>query len=83
MKVELIRIGNSQGIRIPRVVIDQCGFGWRLEMRVEGENLIITRTKVARNGWDEAFKARTERGDDPPHFPEELEHSFDQTEWEW
>ena len=52
MKVELICIGNSQGICIPRrVVIDQCGFGRRLEMRVEGENLIITRTKVGRNGW--------------------------------
>jgi antitoxin MazE len=57
MKAKLIRIGNSQGIRIPRAVIDQCGFGRRVEMRVEDENLIITRTTAVRSGWDEAFEA--------------------------
>jgi antitoxin MazE len=83
MKAELIRIGNSQGIRIPRAVIDQCGFGRRVEMRVEGENLIITRTKAPRSGWDEAFKAMAEQGDDAPLFSDDLNDSFDRTEWEW
>jgi antitoxin MazE len=69
MKAELIRIGNSQGIRIPRAVIDQRGFGRRVEMRVEGENLIITRKKAVRSGWDEAFKAMAEQGDDATLFP--------------
>jgi len=27
MKVELIRIGNSRGIRIPKPLIEQCGLG--------------------------------------------------------
>jgi antitoxin MazE len=83
MKAELIRIGNSQGIRIPRVVIDQCGFSQRVEMRVEGESLIITPAKAARSGWDEAFKAMAAHGDDAALIPDDLEHSFDQTEWTW
>jgi antitoxin MazE len=83
MKAELIRIGNSQGIRIPRAVIDQRGFGRRVEMRVEGENLIITRKKAVRSGWDEAFKAMAEQGEDATLFPDDLEDSFDRTEWEW
>jgi antitoxin MazE len=83
MKADLIRIGNSQGIRIPRAVIDQCGFGRRVEMRVEGENLIITRTKAVRSGWDETFEAMAAQGDDAPLLPGDLENRFDRTEWEW
>jgi antitoxin MazE len=54
MKVDLIRIGNSQGVRIPKAVIEQCGFGSRVEMRVEGDSLIITPATAARRGWDRA-----------------------------
>jgi antitoxin MazE len=42
VKTSLVRIGNSQGIRIPKRVIEQCGFDERVEMRVEGQSLIIT-----------------------------------------
>jgi antitoxin MazE len=83
VKADLIRIGNSQGVRIPKAVIDQCGFDRRVEMRIEGDSLIITPVKPARSGWDEAFKAMAERGDDSALFPEDLEHSFEQEEWEW
>ena len=83
MKADLIRIGNSRGIRIPKSVIEQCGFGSRVEMRVEGGSLVITPGRAARSGWDEAFKAMAERGDDAPLVSEHLAQRFDNTEWEW
>ena len=83
MKADIIRIGNSQGVRIPKAVIDQCGFGPRVEMRIEGERLVITRVMATRSGWDEAFKAMAGRGDDAALLPENLRHGFDDTEWEW
>jgi len=83
VKVELIRIGNSRGIRIPKAVIEQCGFDQKVELRVEGSSLVITPEKAARSGWDEAFKAMAERGDDTALLPDDLAHSFDGTEWEW
>ena len=83
MKADLIRIGNSKGLRIPKAVLDQCGFGQRVEMRVEGVSLVITPAKTARSGWDEAFKTMAEQGDDAALLPEDLEQSFDQAEWEW
>jgi antitoxin MazE len=67
----------------PKAMLDQCGFGRRVEMRVEGDSLIITPARAARSGWEEAFRAMAERGDDAALFPEDLEHSFDETEWEW
>ena len=27
MRIELVRIGNSRGIRIPKPLIEQCSFG--------------------------------------------------------
>jgi antitoxin MazE len=83
VKVDLIRIGNSQGVRIPKAMIEECGLGQRVEMRVESGSLIIAPAKAVRSGWDEAFRAMAERGDDRALFPEDLEHSFDDTEWEW
>ena len=42
MKTELVRIGNSRGIRIPKPIIEQCGFGERVELRVENHRLIVS-----------------------------------------
>lgn len=36
-----------------------------------------------RAGWDEAFRKMAERGDDALLIPDDLEHSFDEEEWEW
>jgi antitoxin MazE len=83
MKADLIRIGNSQGVRIPKAVIDQCRFGPRVDMRIEGDRLIISRVTAARSGWDEAFKVMAERGDDAALLPDHLAHGFDEAEWAW
>ena len=83
VKADLIRIGNSRGIRIPKSVIEQCGFGSRVEIRVEGASVVITPVDAVRSGWDDAFKAMAEQGDDALLLPDDLEQSFDETEWEW
>ena len=80
MKANLIRIGNSQGIRIPTAVIEQCGFGQRVEMTVEGDRVVVTRAET-RGDWDRAFQAMAEQGGDVALLPDRLEHGFDETEW--
>jgi antitoxin MazE len=44
MKVALVPIGNSKGIRIPRSIIEQCGFGDQVEMRVSEGTLVLAAT---------------------------------------
>jgi antitoxin MazE len=83
MKADLVRIGNSRGVRIPKSVIEECGFEGRVEMRVESGSLIITPARRIREGWNDACKAMAARGDDKLLLPDDLEHSFDDTEWEW
>jgi antitoxin MazE len=83
MKVDLVRIGNSRGVRIPKSLIEQCGFESQVEMRVEGSHLIIAPTQRIRDGWEQAFSAMAERGDDEPLLPDDLTNDFDEEEWEW
>lgn len=83
MNIEIIRIGNSQGIRIPKSVLQQCGLVDRAELTVEDGCLILKKPRVARQGWSEAFEEMAKRGDDAPLFPDHSLNSFDDTEWEW
>ena len=52
MKVEIIKIGNSQGIRIPKTVLRELGSAGPLDMRVEGGCLILEPVSDPRKGWD-------------------------------
>ena len=39
MKTELVRIGNSRGVRIPKPFIEQCGLGETVDLRVADDCL--------------------------------------------
>jgi antitoxin MazE len=56
MKVELVRIGNSRGIRIPKPVLEQCGFRDTVELRVENDRVVIAPGRTPCEGWEEAFR---------------------------
>jgi antitoxin MazE len=82
MKAELVRIGNSRGLRIPKPVIEQCGFGETVELRVENDRLIISPERQPRQGWDEAFRAAGSAASDDLLLPE-FSNAFDREEWQW
>jgi len=57
MKVDIIPIGNSKGIRIPKVLLEECGFGESAQIAIENNQLVLSPVLKRRSGWDEAFKA--------------------------
>jgi antitoxin MazE len=82
MKVALVRIGNSRGIRIPKPIIEQCGFADAVELRIESNHLVIAPARLPREGWEEAFRdagssARDKLLLDTPS------NQFDREEWQW
>jgi antitoxin MazE len=83
MRVELVRIGNSRGIRIPRALIEQCGFGSAVELTVRENRLTIAPERSARQGWREAFLRGGPAGADDPAFEMLPSNEFDKAEWEW
>ena len=61
---ELVQIGNSKGVRIPKALIEQAGLeGSELELRVVRGGLLIKPVRQPRQGWDEAIRAAVERGE--------------------
>lgn len=65
MKTQLIKIGNSRGIRLPKAIIEQVGLGQDVELRVEEGRIVIQAVdEDPRAGWEEACRLMAERGDD-------------------
>jgi antitoxin MazE len=83
MKIELVRIGNSRGIRIPKPVIEQCGFGDTVELHVEQNRLVIAPDRCPRQGWKQAFAAAGSSSHDPLLFEGMPPNEFDAEEWTW
>jgi antitoxin MazE len=81
MKVDIIPIGNSRGIRIPKALLEQCGFGNSVDIQVENDRLVLNRTAEVRRGWEDAFKAMAFRRDDG--LLETPATTFDEDEWKW
>jgi antitoxin (DNA-binding transcriptional repressor) of toxin-antitoxin stability system len=44
MKARIVRIGNSQGVRIPKPLLEQTGLADEVELEVEGDCLVIRAT---------------------------------------
>jgi antitoxin MazE len=84
MRARIIKIGNSQGLRIPKPILEQTGIMDDVEIEVEKNKIIIRPVKNVREGWNDAFKLMGEKGDDEPILNGELiSHSWDNEEWEW
>ena len=71
MLTTIRRLGNSQGILIPKPILQQVGLVDQAEMLVEGDSLILRRPKSAqRAGWAESAKQVAAAGDDGLVLPE-------------
>jgi antitoxin MazE len=82
IRTRIVKIGNSRGIRIPKVIIDQVGLEGEVEISVQRDHLIIRSSSSPRDNWDEQFRAMAERGDDQlldPPTPTQ----WDRDDWQW
>jgi len=83
MRAEIIRIGNSRGLRIPKAVLEQCGMKTAVDLRVEDHSLIVTPYEEVRAGWEKSFQLMAKNKDDTLLDDGVLSHSWDEDEWQW
>jgi antitoxin MazE len=84
MRARIIKIGNSQGLRIPKPILEQTGIMDDVEIEVDKNHIIIRPVQNVREGWDDAFKEMGKKGDDKAVMEDEyLAHSWDEEEWQW
>ena len=82
MKAKIVSIGNSKGIRIPKVLLKQFNIYDQVELEIEEEHIVIKPAKSKpREGWDKAFKVMHERLDDALLIDER--NDIDMEGWEW
>lgn len=71
MKIAIRRMGNSQGVIIPKPILAQLGLETEAEMVVENGAIVLRKaTTDVRAGWAAASKKLARAGDDALAWPE-------------
>ena len=82
MKAQIIQIGNSQGIRIPKMLLEETKMSGEVDIISHPDGILIRKTSKPRDGWAESFRAMAENDDDElVETPQS--GSFEKKEWTW
>ena len=83
METNIINVGNSKGIIIPAKILKLLGIKDKVQVIVEGNNMIIKPLKPnLRAGWDAQFKNAESLSNNPSLIPDVFEdEDFD--DWTW
>ena len=82
MRINIVQIGNSKGIRIPKAILDKCGIEQEVGLDVRGGSIVLEPVgRTPRFGWDEAFRRMAERHDDQLLIDDSLD--LEHIDWEW
>jgi antitoxin MazE len=84
MKAQIVRIGNSLGIRIPKPFLQQSGIAGEVDIEVQGNQIVVKPLRRPREGWDESFRQMSSKGDDrllDENLPAQTQ--WDEEEWRW
>jgi antitoxin MazE len=83
IRARIIKIGNSQGIRIPKPILEQAGFKGEVEIDVRAGRIVLKPAEAVRAGWAAAFADMARAGDDAMLDGDHRPTLWDEQEWEW
>jgi len=95
IQTQIVEIDNSQGIRIPKSLLEQIGISEAVEIEVHGDRIVIRAAQKPgtgwfvisgapkpRAGWEEAFAKMAEQHDDVL-LDDVTTTEWKEFEWEW
>ncbi len=82
MILDIVKIGNSQGIRIPKSILEECGIAEKVEVEVKNHNIFIKPINP-RSGWEESFKKMRKNDDDKLLIEDNVDLDNVEGDWEW
>jgi antitoxin MazE len=84
MRASIVRIGNSRGIRIPKVVLEQTHLKDKVELEVHDQQILIRAVTKPRHDWERKFQLMADKGDDKLLDNEAVGlTSWDKDDWQW
>ena len=81
-RARIVRIGNSKGIRIPKVLLEHAQLPDEVELQAENGRLIVRAARGPRAGWAAAAHTMHDQGDDQLLDATTVSR-FDEKEWRW
>ena len=78
----IVAIGNSQGIRIPKPLLEQSGLSGEVEITATKQGLVIRPKHRPRAGWGAAFAEMSRLGDDAL-VDQPAPTAWDRDQWQW
>lgn len=82
MKAQIIQIGNSQGVRIPKALLEESRIVGEVDLELHPDGILIRNAQKPRAGWEDAFKLMAENDDDEL-ASDASTSGFDKKEWQW
>jgi antitoxin MazE len=82
---EIVRIGNSKGVRIPKALREQAGLDGKVTLSIERGALVIrpARKRKPREGWAEQYdRALKENPEQELLLPDDMGTVYDK-DWTW
>ena len=86
MEALLVKIGNSQGLIIPKRILNNLGSAKKFDIQEKNGCLLFVPVKIEnpRENWDKLFTLAQKSGVTPEKDPfENVTNEFDHTEWTW
>jgi antitoxin MazE len=83
MKAQIVQIGNSQGLRIPKVLLEETGIKGEVELEICSDGILIRNISKPRSDWNKGFKLLSEHDDDAPGAAHASSSQFETKEWQW
>ena len=82
LRARIVKIGNSHGVRIPKVWLEQLALSEEVEMAVQSDQIVIRPAHRPRHNWEERFQVMATHGDDRL-LDDAVATRWDKAEWEW
>ena len=84
MKTRIVRIGNSQGVRIPKLLLERSNLADEVELQAHDNQIIIRSAREPRQGWGKQFQLMAAQNDDRLLDSDSLlPTEWDSDEWQW
>jgi antitoxin MazE len=74
--MKTIKIGNSQGIIIPKRFIKKYGLTGEIEIVEQRQGILIKKVGNTREGWGDAFKMAVKSGEYEQLVPDVLDDDY-------
>ena len=82
MKLSVVQIGNSKGVRLPKTILNQCNIQNEVDLEVEnGKIILYPITKKSRINWDKKFKDMNKNKDDKLIIDDNID--LEMENWQW